>query len=416
MGFFDDIPQQKNHKRATCVSCGLYQSAKTPRIEMYGKFKKQIMIIADQVMEEDDIKGKHFQSKNIHLLNGYLRKFDIDLFQDCLITTAVQCFTKLDSFDNLILPTSQQITCCRSRVLNQIKESKPKLIFLLGSAAVESVIGFRWQNSLWNINKWRGWTIPDRDFNAWLCPIFSYTDIEKDRRELRIIWEQDIENALSKLENAFPVYESEHSQIEIIEDLSILMQLEAPIAFDYETTGLKPQQQGHEIICGSASGSNNKSYAFMMPEKGTKNYKRLIKFLTSDISKCGQNIKFEDTWTKEIIGVNVNNWVWDCMLATHILDNRPDICGLKFQSLVQFGIYDYASNVSQYLKAKDNKNANAFNEIKNLISTETGKRNLLIYCGIDSLLERRLCVQQMKEFERLKELKEEEEKDLPPWD
>ena len=67
--------------------------------------------------------------------------------------------------------------------LKIIEKYKPKVIILLGGSSLLSMIGYRWKKDLGGITKWRGWTIPDRDFKAWICPTFhpSYVDRKQEK-------------------------------------------------------------------------------------------------------------------------------------------------------------------------------------------------------------------------------------------
>jgi len=79
------------------------------------------------------------------------------------------------------------------------------------------------------------------------------------------------------------------------------------------------------------------------------------------------------------------------MMAAHILDNRPGVTSLKFQTYINFGIIDYESEVSPYLKAVDSKNGNALNRI-----FEADEKKLMEYCSLDSIYEYRLAMWQIK--------------------
>jgi len=167
------------------------------------------------------------------------------------------------------------------------------------------------------------------------------------------------------------------------------------VAFDYETTGLKPHAEGHKIISASICAEPDQAYSFLMPYK-SKSCMRLWKEIlqTDRFGKMAHNLKFETTWSNVVLDCAVNNWKWDSMQAAHILNNREGITSLKFQVYVNFGIGDYGSEVHPYLESGD-KNANAFNKIEELISTDTGKQKLLLYGGLDSLYEYKLAIKQM---------------------
>lgn len=393
-GFFD-IPKTANTRGQTCVSCGLYAKVRSPRIEPYGKFQKRILCIGEAAGEREDLLGKPWQGKVGQMLQSRFSQLGCNLFEDCVCINALGC-RPTDEKGNNRPPTSHEIACCRSRVLATIKQYKPHVIILFGGAAVESVIGHRWQGDLGAISKWTGWHIPDRDLSAWVCPVFHPSYVERGEKEIETIWIQDLSSALSMSEVSFPKYKDEARQVQIITDPSVLKQIESPFAFDYETTGLKSHSPGHKIICTAVSDRSDRSFAFMMTDEMTRAFKKLL--IDGSKQKIAQNMRFEYQWSHKILGCEVKNWLWDPMLASHILDNRPDITGLKFQVYIQFGRIDYSSEVAEYLKAKDSKNGNAKNRIEELIKTESGKRKLLTYCGLDALYERRLAMKQMREL------------------
>jgi len=377
-------------RKQSCTFCGLYKDCKTPKMEPYGNFKKKIMVIGEAPGELEDRRGKPWQGKTGQLLQATLDKLGINLFEDCISLNAVNC-RPIDKHGNNATPTNQTIDCCRKSVLLAINKHKPKVILLLGNPAINSVIGHRWKKDLGGITKWRGWTIPDQDFNAWICPTFHPSYVERaDAKEVKTIWEQDLKQAIEKAKEKFPEYVE--PTIETITDLTVLNEIKSDFAFDYETTGLKPHGKGHRIVCCSIATSENHAYTFMMPET-RRERKAFIHLLANPhIGKIAQNMKFEDTWSRRL-GVEVQSWAWDTMIASHILDNRPGVTGLKFQVYVQFGIVDYASEVSSYFTTAD-RNANAINKIMELVSTAEGRNKLLQYCGLDSVYEYRLYKKQ----------------------
>ena len=103
-------------------------------------------------------------------------------------------------------------------------------------------------------------------------------------------------------------------------------------------------------------------------------------------------MKMEDTWENVINGITVKNWVWDTMQATHVLDNRKGITGLKFQVYVNFGVVEYDGEIEEYLKG-DPKNANSVNRV-----FEADPKKLRLYCGLDALFEYKLALIQMEKM------------------
>jgi Uracil-DNA glycosylase len=381
-------------KNLSCFSCGLYKTAHSPKMEPFGNFKKKIMVIGDVPGERDDQTGKPFQGKVGRLLQKTLEDIGIDLFEDCISLNAVNCAPP-DSRT----PTQNEVNCCRDvKVLKAINELNPKMILILGGTALTSLLGPRWKSSsqLGTISKWRGWTIPDQDYKTWICPTFSPAYVEKmDSKELSLIWREDLENAFKKLKEPFPIHVEPN--VRFIEDLNeiSLIPEDFVVAFDYETTGKKPQAKGHKIVCASIAYSDNDVMAFMMPERKSER-KPFIDFLQSNRPKVASNMKFEDTWSNVRLGSHVSNWFHDTMLESHVLDYRTGTTGLKFQSYVNFGVIAYDEEEKEFLKTKDEDN-NALNKIFDLVNQPGGKESLLQYCAMDSILEYRLAMKQIKQ-------------------
>lgn len=379
-----------NGKTLSCISCGRHKDCNSPRLKPTGNFKKKILNIGTAPTLADDKAGIAFQGKEGRVLQRAYKKCGVDLYEDCLNTFALQCY------DNAEL-TNYQIDCCRKRILNVINEYKPEVIVLLGLPAVQSVIGHRWKRDLGTITKWRGWTIPDQDLQAWVCPTFDIDFVEgNDQGAEETIWLQDLRLASLKRLDKFPVYVE--PEIEIISDLSPLNSIKDPFAFDFETTGIRPNAEGHKIICCSVADTSDHAYVFMMP-KTRGELKPFINLLLDDnVGKIAQNMKFENSWCKVRLGIDVKGWLWDTMIATHVLDNREGITSLKFQTYVQLGVIDYESEVAPYLKAVGADSANAINRIEELLKIPGGAKKLMTYCGYDGINEHRLSKIQRAEI------------------
>ena len=69
------------------------------------------------------------------------------------------------------------------------------------------------------------------------------------------------------------------------------------IAFDYETTGIKPHAKGHRIVCVSVADNENHVYVFMMPKTKRERQPFIDLLKNKRINKIAHNIKFEDTWS-----------------------------------------------------------------------------------------------------------------------
>jgi hypothetical protein len=309
----------------------------------------------------------------------------------------------MDKSGNNRPPTNEELNNCRRFVLQTIDKYKPEIIVLFGNSALYSVIGHRWKKDLNGITQWRGWTIPDRDFDAWICPTFHPSYIERsDQGGEKAVWMHDLETIADLVNVALPVYNE--PKVDFIEDLSVLETLKdvkknpimtiPHVSIDYETTGKKPHAEGHRIVSVAVANTEDHAYAFLLPQSRVERRPLINLLANPNIAKIAQGMKFEEAWSVVRLKQPVQNWGWDTMLASHVLDNRESVTGLKFQTYVQFGIVDYSSEIDPYIKPVDKKNGNAINRIFELLKLPGGKEKLLLYNGLDSIYTYRLCMLQ----------------------
>ena len=370
-----------------CLKCKLHKGCKTPYMKETGEGRKDILVVAEAPGKTEDQKGVQLVGEAGQVLRDVLNMYGIDLDKDCWKTNAVACRPPKNR-----TPSKREIKCCNPRVLKVIKEKKPKLILLLGGVALDSFLTVRFKGASGGINKWRGFIIPDQTSESWVAPTFHPSFILRSRGQKAIekLFQKDIRDALKKVKEVVPKYEYE---IEVLDEMranNMLQQmLEYPpslLAFDYETTGLKPYKKGHKVVCCGIC-YDDKAYVFEFTEKLIKWWKQVLH--DRGIKKTAHNIKFEHQWSRRVFDVEVRRWEWDSMQATHIIDNRKGITGLKFQAYIHFGQQDYSSHLDKFLKEGGEE---GFNDIE-----KAPKEELLHYCGMDSLLQYRLAKLQMEE-------------------
>jgi|TARA_Y100000034_G_scaffold133368_1_gene198655 DNA polymerase len=384
-GFFDK--EEVEDKSSNCMKCKLFKTCLSPKMKVTGKGKKEILVVAEAPGKTEDERGEQLIGEAGRVLREVLEGLGIDLDRDCWKTNAVCCRPP-----NNKTPSKLQIKCCNPRLEKVLKKKKPKLIILLGGVAVESFIGNRLSEAAGGINKWRGFVVPDQRYKAWMVSTFHPSYLLRNRGEVIIenLFRRDIKKGLKMLKKKVPRHG--YYKIDIVETKRAYHLLRGIkegelLAFDYETTGLKPYKKGHEIVCCGISLGENKTFVFDL--RGVwKEWKEVLK--NKKIKKTAQNIKFEHQWSRNILGVKTRGWVWDTMQASHILDNRRGITGLKFQSYINFGQEDYSRHLDKYLKCDDGK---GFNNIK-----EANVDEVMKYCGMDAILEYKLAKKQMEEL------------------
>lgn len=385
-----------------CGRCGLYKEVHSPRMKMSGEGRKELFILAEAPGAEEDYQGTQLVGKIGAVFQNKLNSFGIDLDKDCWKLNAINC--RPTHAGNNREPKPIEINCCRPMVEHAIQKTKPKVILLLGNSAVHSLIGHRWKKDLGTISKWRGWAIPDQELKAWIVPTFHPSYIERQKSISPVagrIFDQDVRLAIDLLSTPFPDYGDETSKITILPDYEVvhwflthrdspLMGKHEVMCFDYETTGLKPYASGHAIVTCSFAFDEDHAYAFNVTEEVKPYLKRVL--CDHEIRKIAHNIKYEEEWTRALLGAPVKNWHWDTMTTAHVLDNRTGITSLKFQTYVHFGVIDYASDILPYIET-NKKNPNDFNQI-----TEAPRDKLLIYNGMDSMFGFRLFRKQREEI------------------
>ncbi len=389
---------KKGNNNARCGECGLYKNCMNPKMSAGGRGVLKILIVAEAPGPTEDKRNEQLVGKVGKFLERKLRRTCKIELNDCKKTNAVICHP-----ENNATPNKKQIKACNPNLQQTINEFQPHVIIPLGGVALDALIGHKFDQDIGGINKWRGSIIPDREYKAWICPTFhpSYVTRETSPKAAEIIFEQDLYDATSMLDIQLPdrTYEDLESKVEILKHhtevthwLKKLLYGEACLtAFDFETTGLKPQREEQRIKTCAIADSPDHVVAFPMVQN--KEFRQMLNryFSSLHIRKIIANMKYERDWC-HAFGYKLNEVYFDTMIGAHCLDNRPGITGLEYQNYVNFGIEPYDSTVKQYIKPKGMK-GNDLNYIH-----QADLRDVLIYNGLDSITELRQGIVMMDRF------------------
>lgn len=393
LGFFAKTgpTTQKNNAVTGCAACGLDKKCSTPRMGVTGEGRKGVLLIAEASGATEDEKGKQLVGTVGQWFRDKLEELDVDLDRDFWKINACGCRPteagKRGPKNRA--PTDLEIQCCQPRVWAAIKEKQPSLIILAGGAAIKSFLMGRYHddNGIGGVMRWRGWQIPDRDVNAWVCPIFhpSYVTRSSSEPVVETIFDKDLKQAIRMAGRRLP------ADVMTIEDPdTMILSEEAAAAHlrdmcldktpfsctDYEATGLKPHAKAQHMVCAAITHASG-TIAFPITPKTKPYLKRYMN--DAKMKKAAHNESFEHMWAMEELDADPQGWDWCSMNAAHVLDNREQITGLKFQIYVNFGLVDYDSHISSYLKGVEDKNANALNRIH-----ELNIHDVMKYCSIDT--------------------------------
>lgn len=396
MGFFDttSLPVVKTQRfhSPQCGKCRLFERCKSPKMEPTGRGRRRILVLAEAPGKDEDDKGIQLVGKSGKRLEREMAEVGIDMRRDCILTNALVCRP-----ENNEIPDPRMIGWCRPNLTKTIEEFKPEVIIPLGAIACESLFGWLYKEDVGGIGRWAGWVIPDQTLNAWVCPTFHPAHLERNENDTQLagLFRQHLEAAANLKGRPWKVVPDYRKEVRVIyspeEACEFVGRIRSGnIAFDFETTTLKPDGAKAEIVCCSVCRDGKEAAAF--PWHGR--VKRVMKHLLEreEVGKVGWSAKFEHRWCWRN-GINVRGWKWDGMLSAHAIYNGGKgraITGLKFQAYVHLGFPPYNKVVEPYLEADG---GNVPNRVREL---DLG--TLLLYCGLDSLLEYRVSLKQKEDL------------------
>jgi DNA polymerase len=138
----------------SCQRCGL-AATRTNVVVGSGPVPCDLMIIGEGPGEQEDLKGLPFIGKAGQLLTKILEAANIDRETSVYIANTVKCRPPQNR-----TPLPTEIEACKPYLLRQIQLVKPKILLLLGSPALRTIL----EESL-PITKVRGeWVTADVDY------------------------------------------------------------------------------------------------------------------------------------------------------------------------------------------------------------------------------------------------------------
>lgn len=358
----------------------------SPKIKVTGKGSRRILIFGEWPSSTDDVNNKHFSGDSGSKLQEICYRLGVDLRRDCWLTNAAICHPMTEPDQK---KAANMVDHCRPNLLKTIEELQPNVIIPMGYYAVKSIVEHIWKESSSGgdsgIDKYVGWKIPSQKINKWVCPTYHPEHIFKNRNPgvVELLMEKHLEAAFSLCDcvpwSKIPDYESkitvEMDSEKVIRFLDSINS--GVVAFDYETNMLKPDSDKARIASCAVCWNGNKTVAFPWNSRVAKSMWRLLH--CPEVAKVGYNLKFENRWTIAMSGKPVENWIWDGMIASHVIDNRSGVTSLKFQAFVLLGVYGYDDHIKKYLLADGGNDENKIH----MIDMPT----LLKYNGLDALLE-----------------------------
>ena len=321
-------------RNSHCNLCKtLSDNAETVCLVGAGPTNADIMFVGEAPGAEEDSVGKPFVGAAGRFFNKHmLRAAGIDR-DEIYITNAVKCRPP-----NNKTPTIVEIRKCRRYLEEEIAIVKPKVIVLLGNAALHSVIAVKGgaapqdgkgsKGAVSGITKWRGKLMWHREFSCYVVATFHPSGL---MRKFQFGLRYDLDLAIEDLELAQravskrvvdmvepKIYfaDTKDKAVRVLQGV----QKSAVVAFDIETTGLSE----HDTFVGF-SVSDREDRGFFV-DASLLNYKEVDKsfreFLSNNnILKVLHNVEFDERYLR-MNGYSFSKNYVDTMVAAALLDEN----------------------------------------------------------------------------------------------
>ncbi len=393
---------------ARCGDCGLLDGGcRSPKMPREGEGRKRILVVEDFPGNTDDEHGRRLAGSPGMYLRDCLYDCGIDMRKDCFLTSAARCHPPGSSLKKW----PEAVKSCRPYVLKDIEETSPTLILLLGRHAVRSVVGHLWgKEDTGDVDRWAGAQIPAHRPNCWVAPTYHPWYVLQQKHSGDGTVEREFRRHLRAAVKAAAAVPWPDGPPEYEKRVEVILSPEAAaarlrrytgglVAFDYETSCLKPDDRDGEIVCASVCWEGQETIAFPWHGPVISEMGRLL--ADPNVGKIMQNAAFEIRWTLAKLGAEVVNCVFDTMLAAHAINPREragdkkggpaGVTGLKFMAFARLGQPSYNDHIEPFLDSKQDEKAWRGCYAQNRVR-EIDIKQCLKYCALDSLLEYELAL------------------------
>lgn len=375
MGFFSNMAPNKT----LCLRCPLYKKDNVVRRHTpVGKGKKKILIIKEHIYRDLSIMRDIFKENDLIM--------DIDAWE--LPTTL--CPIPDNAKEKV---REKVVQCCKAPMLKIIKELKPQKIILSGPASFSAFYSDRKtvDNSQWNY--W-GMSFWDSTYNTWVFPTLDEAKVTASKWDKGISanYKWNLDKAIKHSYEPLVVPSTKVHKlltVDTVEEfVEQLLKQKPLIAFDYETNGLASQQPWAKLASVAVS-TEYKTVAFPLDhphwnglerKKVLRLWRRVLR--DKDIKKIVQKQNFELSWSVNVAKAQLEGLFWDTRIASHIIDNRTGVVGLKFQAFQKWGIEEdvYNKQTDKYIKSDDKSKPNRIFEAPiDLLLEYNGKDSFYTY-------------------------------------
>lgn len=335
------------------------RSLRNPKIKPSMAEYPLIYLLDDAPSAEDDRNGEFFTDRKHKVL---LNQIPARVFErDVRLGALTQCFSSDPEKTALVAGT-----CCRSRVVADIEETKPVVVIGIGPHVLQ------WATGLGGgVGIRRGRLIATRigEHACWFMAIPNSDWIASKKGKYRkseheLVYEHDLKWIQRLLDDGLGYPEmpegpvdagieyitgQDGKDLERLEDAFHSMLQLPSVAIDFETNALKPTSLTDPKLYLASIGTFDKTYAFCLdhpegwltPQKRRRAWGAFGEFLLYSNQKIAHNLHLEHSWASHFFGPEImrrSEWA-DSMAQAHTLDERSGTLNLDDNIRYEFGFF-----------------------------------------------------------------------------
>lgn len=288
-----------------CDLCDLAESCKSVKIDGRGSAERPTYLFVGQNPgQQEDQQNQVFVGPVGQLLMKAIKEYDL---KPARLTNAVRCATPQDK-----APNKGELAACRPYLMQEIRETKPKLIVALGNTALRSLTGKS------GIMKYAGQVVGEINGSK-VFGMYHPSFVLRYPANLHR-WEMHFKE-LKHLLNGQARVQVEVKILNPAEAVEWLKACERFVTFDLETSSLKPHEGGIKCI----GFSNGKEQVVVSRDQSPQAFDKMMEFfLGMDNATCAYNHIFDLKWLMAKYGQGPAKLIYDPMLLAYLLDeNTP---------------------------------------------------------------------------------------------
>jgi DNA polymerase-1 len=360
-----------------CNRCNLHKECITNCLGGNGSEHPVVLFVGEAPGRNEDEQGRAFIGEAGKLLRGLVEEANINDWP-VRFTNAVRCRPP-----NNKTPDLRHIEKCAPFLQAEIKRYQPRIVVPLGAVALKSLLNEG------GITKVRGrkFIREGRVYLPTLHPAFILRN--KDQEGILI------DDILTVFNDS--IFESKSAEVEVLTAHQVYDYLKdfSLFSFDIEATGLDPYSKKARTLCIAFSAEPHKAKLIEIPDTTGMNspkihaeFNDIIYWLRKIFSLKSeviiQNGKYDCSYLRSTLGIEVENWVWDTMLMSYALDERAEH-GLKAMTSRFLPTYaGYEEEILQNLKTRKMVRTLAAQPMLGMADADPAIRNQ--YCGTDAVV------------------------------